>query len=60
MSIPTTPQEQPDTPEQDVQDAQPDIPETPAPRVPEHDELLRPNPPFPGDAADDDLPWSLR
>lgn len=55
-----TPQEQPDAPEQDVQDAQPDIPETPAPRVPEHDELLRPNPPFPGDAADDDLPWSLQ
>lgn len=54
MTTPRTPQDHPGSPEQDEQEEHPvtEAPRTPAPRVAEHDELLRPNPPFPGDAPD--------
>lgn len=51
MTTPKTHQDHPDTSEQDEQPVT-EVPRTPAPRVAEHDELLRPNPPFPGDAPD--------
>jgi len=50
-TTPKTPQERPDGSESDEQPVI-EAPRTPAPRTSEHDELLRPNPPFPGDAPD--------
>jgi hypothetical protein len=51
MTTPKTPQERSEGSEEDEQLVT-GTPRTPAPRTSEHDELLRPNPPFPGDAPD--------
>lgn len=49
MPPPATPPKRPDSCEPDKQPDTEAV-RTPAPRTSEHDEVLRPNPPFPGDA----------
>lgn len=55
MTTSKTPRERSDGSEQDEQlvtGVPRTTPQPPAPRTSEHDELLRPNPPYPGDAPD--------